>query len=381
MNSLNPAKVRKSEGHSDEGGAGLRVSCVSKRYGDQYALRDVSLEIPRGAFVCFVGPSGCGKTTLLRILAGLLKPDSGTVTWRGRDFTSLEPEARGVGMVFQSAALFPHLTVGRNVAYGLRARGISKSECVTRVDGLLERVQLRGMSDRAVGSLSGGQRQRVAIARALAPEPDLFLLDEPFSALDVPLREALQVELAALHRRLGITSILVTHDREEALSLADHLVVMNAGRIQQAGSPRDVYERPANRFVASFLGGANVLSGRLSGKTFEFGTDRWELTPESSTGAVSSGQNVTLSFPQERASWSGAPLEGSNVFPAEVIFVRDGGSRRFIHLDYGGTEVRVVLPRDWSGGADLPRAGERGWLRVSPEDLRVYPESAEVCDS
>jgi putative spermidine/putrescine transport system ATP-binding protein len=355
---------------------GLIVTELSKRYGEHYALRDVSLEIPQGAFVCFVGPSGCGKTTLLRILAGLLKPDGGSVFWKGRDFAHLLPEERGVGMVFQSAALFPHLSVGQNIAFGLRVRGAARKECLARVDELLGRVRLPGLADRAVGSLSGGQRQRVAIARALAPEPDLFLLDEPFSALDVPLRESLQIELASLHQRLGLTSILVTHDREEALSLADYLVVMDGGRIQQVGNPRYIYSRPANPFVASFLGGANLLPGAIRGNSVSCGGDRWSFSRDNPTESFSDDEPVTMAFLQERAHWSTSPQDGAmNCFAAKVTFVRDGGSRRFLHFQYADTEVRVVLPRAVSGPDQLPKVGERGWLTVAPEDVIVYKQT------
>ncbi|MGR3313998.1 MAG: ABC transporter ATP-binding protein, partial [Roseovarius indicus] len=214
----------------------LSLRSMTKRFGRLTAVEDVTLDIPDGSFVCLLGPSGCGKTTLLRLLAGLEMPTEGQVIVSGEDHTAVPPEKRDFGMVFQSLALFPHLSVADNVAYPLTIRGRSKAEARKRGTELLDLVQLSGLGDRRIHQLSGGQRQRVAIARGLAIDPKVFLLDEPLSALDANLREHMQVELRQLQQRLGVTTIVVTHDQKEALTMADMVIVMNEGRVQQIGS-------------------------------------------------------------------------------------------------------------------------------------------------
>src|SRR5688572_20879359 len=242
--------------------SGLVLDHLTKRFGAVSAVDDVNLGVAHGTFVCLLGPSGCGKTTLLRMIAGLEEPSSGRVLIDDRDITGLDAHQRDFGMVFQSLALFPHLTVGQNIAYPLRIRSAPKDEQQARVDELLDLVHLPGFADRAIPQLSGGQRQRVAIARALARSPRLFLLDEPLSALDAKLREAMQVELRQLQRRLDITTIVVTHDQREAMTMADLVVVMGNGRIRQAGTPLEVYRRPADAFVADFIGSTNLLDAQ-----------------------------------------------------------------------------------------------------------------------
>ena len=230
------------------------VHGVAKTYGGATVLDEVSLEMRRGEFVALLGPSGCGKTTLLRIVAGLVAPDRGSVRIDGRDVTGLPAHRRNLGVVFQSYALFPHLSVAENVAFGLRVRGASGAERRDRVAECLALVRMETLADRSVKALSGGQQQRVALARALAIQPDVLLLDEPLAALDRKLREAVQVELRQLLRRLGITSVFVTHDQDEALVLADRIGVMQAGRMIQLSTPAELYERPGSRFVLDFVG-------------------------------------------------------------------------------------------------------------------------------
>jgi putative spermidine/putrescine transport system ATP-binding protein len=232
---------------------------IRRTYGEFTALDDVNLGIESGEFICLLGPSGCGKTTLLRILAGLEQPTAGDIVVDGADFGAVPCHRRNIGMVFQSLALFPHLSVGENIAYGLDVRGVAKEQRRARADELTELVGLPGLYDRQVSALSGGQRQRVAIARALAIEPVLFLMDEPFSALDAGLREHLQIEVKKLQRKLGVTTIFVTHDQNEAMSIADRIVILNGGVIEQAGTPTEVYARPRTEFVANFVGTNNVL--------------------------------------------------------------------------------------------------------------------------
>ena len=239
--------------------AALTLDNIGKRFGDTVALDDVSLQIDSGEFVCLLGESGCGKTTLLRIIAGLELHDQGSLKLAGTDLTTVPCHERNIGMVFQSLALFPHLDVGGNIGYGLKMRGASQATMAARINELLHTVGLPDFAPRSVASLSGGQRQRVAIARALALEPQLFLMDEPFSALDAGLREHLQQEIRALQQSLGITTIFVTHDQREAMAIADRIVVLNNGRIEQAASPAEIYQRPGSRYVAEFIGSNNLL--------------------------------------------------------------------------------------------------------------------------
>ncbi|HVG49027.1 MAG TPA: ABC transporter ATP-binding protein, partial [Rubellimicrobium sp.] len=237
----------------------LSLRGLTKRFGSVAAVDDVTLDIPGGRFICLLGPSGCGKTTLLRLIAGLEEPSAGRILVGGQDQTDTPTHRRDFGMVFQSLALFPHLSVGENVAYPLAIRGASRARRRARAEELLALVRLPGMADRRIHQLSGGQRQRVAIARGLAIDPRLFLLDEPLSALDANLREHMQMELRQLQGRLGVTTVVVTHDQKEALTMADVVIVMDRGRVQQMGAPMEVYRDPANAFVAGFIGTSNLL--------------------------------------------------------------------------------------------------------------------------
>ena len=244
----------------------LRLLEICKSYGPVKALSSVSIEVPQGRFTCLLGPSGCGKTTLLRTIAGLEKPDSGQVFLGSRDITFLPPSVRGFGIVFQSYALFPNLTARENIAYGLGYKGMNPGTARKRADEMLELVGLEEEADRYPSQLSGGQQQRVALARALAPSPELLLLDEPLSALDAKVRLRLRRELRILQERLGVTTVMVTHDQEEALSIADEVVVMKDGAVIQRGAPMEIYDRPANPFVADFVGAVNFLeaAGRIT---------------------------------------------------------------------------------------------------------------------
>ncbi len=244
---------------SGEGKGHVSLRGLTKRFGATTAVDDLHLEVAPGSFTTLLGPSGCGKTTALRMIAGFVEPDSGTVGVGGRDVTSVPPDKRGVGMVFQDYALFPHLSVRRNVEYGLRARKVPPVERDERVSRTLAALDLAGLGERYPHQLSGGQQQRVALGRVMVLEPQVLLLDEPLSNLDAQLRVRLRSELKELQRRLGVTAIYVTHDQEEALSLSDRVVVMDAGRVQQVGSPEDVYRLPATAFVARFVGQANML--------------------------------------------------------------------------------------------------------------------------
>ena len=241
----------------------IQIKNVSKRFGNFQALDNVSLDVPDGSLLALLGPSGSGKTTLLRIIAGLEVADSGAVINREKDITHRSARARKVGFVFQHYALFRHMTIGDNIGYGLRVRGVKKAERQARVAELLELIRLEGFESRYPSQLSGGQRQRVALARALAARPKVLLLDEPFGALDAKVRQELRQWIRRLHEEIHVTSIFVTHDQEEAFEVADHVVVMNKGRIEQVGTPAEVFEQPANTFVMDFLGNVNVFNGHV----------------------------------------------------------------------------------------------------------------------
>ena len=257
----------------------VRFDRVSRHFGDVKAVDGVDLEVQDGEFFSMLGPSGSGKTTCLRLLAGFEHPTSGTITLHGRDVTGVPPFERDVNTVFQDYALFPHMNVGDNIAYGLMIKKVPKAERQRRVDEMLELVRLSGYAKRKPSQLSGGQRQRVALARALINHPAVLLLDEPLGALDLKLRQEMQVELKAIQQRVGITFIFVTHDQEEALTMSDRLAVFSQGRIDQIGTPADVYERPATPFVAGFVGTSNIFEGAIA-QMLTGSTQRFAVRPE-----------------------------------------------------------------------------------------------------
>ena len=301
----------------------LELQDISKRFGSIQVLFPLNLTLPEGELLAVLGPSGCGKTTTLRIVAGFEAPDTGAVRIGGRDMTRQPPNKCGLGMVFQNYSLFPHMTVGENVAFGLRMRGQSAAARGERVRAMLETVRLSGFEDRAIHQLSGGQQQRIALARALAPGPRVLLLDEPLGALDKNLREGMQFELRQIQRQLGITSILVTHDQEEALTMSDRVAVMSQGAIVQSGPPTKVYDRPCSRFVAEFLGTANIFEGAVLGPA-AFG---WTVAleggghaPALSATPLAPGQRVLLAVRPERLQ-IGPPAPGAIIATVhDVVF-------------------------------------------------------------
>ncbi|MGF0540038.1 ABC transporter ATP-binding protein [Agrobacterium sp. ES01] len=321
---------------------GLEISKLTKSFGGAPVVSDVSLKIEQGSFVCFLGPSGCGKTTLMRIVAGLEEPTDGKVLFDGRDMTHIPTHERNFGMVFQALALFPHLDVADNIGYSFRYRVMDRKQRAERIDELLELVDLPGMQTRRVDQLSGGQRQRVAIARALAQEPLLFLMDEPLSALDAKLRDHMQVELRQLQRKLKITTIFVTHDQREAMTIADQIVVMANGKVQQVGSPVEIYRRPANRFVADFIGQSNLFDAILLSRT-EVRLSDLTLAVDAVPADPETGETVTLCVRPESTILTPAKSATTGLF-GKVTFVRDLGSSVEIFLDVDGGQVLASLP-------------------------------------
>jgi spermidine/putrescine transport system ATP-binding protein len=344
---------------------GLLVKNIDKSFGDVQALKNVSLDVSEGEFFTLLGPSGCGKTTLLRIVAGLELPDNGQVILGSEDITSLPATKRHVNTVFQSYALFPHLSIFENIAFGLRSRKIPQNEVENRVNRRMEMLALEAMADRYPHQLSGGQQQRVALARALVNEPEVLLLDEPMSALDAKLRAQVQVELRRLQRQLRQTFILVTHDQAEALVVSDRIAVMNDGEIIQHGTPKDVYEQPKTCFVAEFLGAANLIEGNLiEGKR----SDQWMET------------DLGVFHLQKRPNWD----QGTVAIRPERIRVvlqapeKNGIKSRVREAIYRGTNVDLWLdpgPLRVRTAADHNyEAGEEVWLELPAEALVVLDE-------
>jgi putative spermidine/putrescine transport system ATP-binding protein len=320
----------------------LKLTGVQKRFGEVAAVLDFNLDAERGEFVSFLGPSGCGKTTTLRMIAGFELPTAGTITVDGADITHRPPNQRNVGMVFQSYALFPNMTVAGNIGFGLKVRKRPKADIDRRVGELLELIHLEGRGDRYPYQLSGGQQQRVALARALAIEPQVLLLDEPLSALDAKIRIVLRKEIRAIQRQLGITTVYVTHDQEEALSLSDRVVVMSDGRIEQIGTPFEIYNFPATSFVASFVGTLNlVAAGVIDAAAGRLSIDGQEVrTNKAVTGAGSDGR-VTLAVRPEGIAL-GPGEEGSNRLTGTVEDINFLGSIVRIRLRLGESQSGEV---------------------------------------
>lgn len=297
-------------------GAAITVEHLNKNFGDFRAVSDVSFAAPEGQITALLGPSGSGKSTVLRMIAGLESPTSGQIVIGGEEQTSKSVQERRVGFVFQHYALFRHMTVRENVAFGLKVRKESKSAIAKRVDELLQLVQLAPFADRYPDQLSGGQRQRVALSRALAPRPKVLLLDEPFGALDARVRQGLRRWLDELHRELGVTSLLVTHDQEEALELAANVVVMHEGRVEQIGNADDIYNRPATPFIAGFVGSANVLRGLVIGGRVQFGDEQLEGAGHLSDGTPAEAyvrtHDITVARKAQGGPSCGAILERIN---------------------------------------------------------------------
>jgi len=360
------------EGQQAQGKPYLRISSLTKMFGPFTALKDVTLEIQEGEFVCFLGPSGCGKTTLLRAIAGLDIQTTGKVEQAGVDISALPPTERDFGIVFQSYALFPNMSVAKNVAYGLENRKTTKAAIRKRVEELLELVGLPEQGDKYPAQLSGGQQQRIALARAIAVSPGLLLLDEPLSALDAKVRVHLRHEVKELQRRLGITTVMVTHDQEEALTMADRIVVMDQGKIEQIGTPLEIYREPRTSFVADFIGTMNFVAGTICGPgAVQLG----QLVLTCGTDGLAVGTTVTIAVRPEDIVIQGVSSGHENAYEARVR-----------GLEFLGSFVRADLVSDATGDA-LLRAdisinlmrhqsiadGDSVLVSLPSERIRIYP--------
>ena len=330
----------------------VRLEGVTKRFGDTVALDNLTLDIAQGEFVTFLGPSGCGKSTTLRILGGFEQPTSGRVLLRGDDVTKRPPEKRNVNMVFQDYALFPHMTVKQNIAFGLELKGMGKAEIARRQDEIMSFLELTAYGERYPAQLSGGQRQRVALARALAPDPALLLLDEPLGALDAKLRGQVQQELKSIQRRTNKTFFFVTHDQEEALTMSDRIVVMNKGRVEQDGTPEELYFHPASRFVAEFIGETNLLTGELRGTDGDAVVMDWfgtTLRGHAPGGVPRAGAPITASVRLERLGFHAERPATANAVQGRVTGKTFLGSRMALDLtveEAQGARLRAYVDAD-----------------------------------
>lgn len=330
----------------------VKLRTVTKQFGDITAVNDANLEIERGELITLLGPSGCGKTTTLRMIAGFETPTQGIVELNGNDVSNVPPYERNIGMVFQYFALFPHMTVADNIAFGLKMNGVDRSEINDRITEVLEMISLPDVGDRYPKNLSGGQQQRVALARSLVVEPDVLLLDEPLSSLDKKLREEMRMEIMRLHRELDVTMVYVTHNQTEALAISDRMAVMNDGHIRQVGSPTEVYQKPVEEFVADFIGSANLISGTVAAKdgAYELSTEvDSDITAGLGTPVddreLDTGDSVTVLLRPEEMSLQTGASDGSNTLTGtlrEITYL--GSSAEYFVELASGTEVQITSP-------------------------------------
>jgi putative spermidine/putrescine transport system ATP-binding protein len=349
----------------------LEVAGVTKQFGPSVVLKDLSLSVGQAEFVSLLGPSGCGKTTLLRLVAGLLSPDAGSISIGGREFTRVAAHKRNIGVVFQNYALFPHLTVAENVAFGLHAQGAPKADIGGRVREALALVRMEDFAERSVTALSGGQQQRIAVARAIVVKPTLLLLDEPFSALDRKLRETMQIEMRHLLRDLGITSIFVTHDQEEALVMSDRVAVMNEGCIEHLSTPAEVYARPKTLYVMEFVGQSTRIQGRVVAASQGLVSIDMPLGRISARAAATPGASVFVGVRPEAILLGEGPEAEFNNLRAKVFDIVFLGSKTTLLLTGSAPDDRLMvelarLPQALEPGADLA-------IRWRIEDTLVFP--------
>jgi putative spermidine/putrescine transport system ATP-binding protein len=363
---------------SKNGGGSVKLSGISRSYGSNRVVSDVNLEAGSGEILALLGPSGCGKTTTLRMIAGLVQPTSGDIAIDGKPITALPVHRRNLGMLFQNYALFPHMTVLENVAFGLSMRGIGKAEMTQSARRALELTHLIGFEDRMPAALSGGQQQRVALARAIVYRPKVLLLDEPFGALDKKLREAMQIELRQLCNQLGLTTILVTHDQEEALVLADQIAVMRGGRIEQVAPAREIYERPTSHFVADFIGTSNFMPVTIVGieneRTVLQGVSGQRFESTVPTELVTDDKAIIAVRPESiRLSPGKAPNDAVNTISGDVLRTVFKGQTLSIWLDVPGCEFVCSLPIE-AVGPTPPKPGEIWSADWSPERTLIMRE-------
>jgi putative spermidine/putrescine transport system ATP-binding protein len=349
----------------------IAIRNVRKTYGPVVALHGIDLDVAPGEFLALLGPSGSGKTTLLMILAGFVSPDHGSIKFAEREVVAMPPHKRQIGFVFQNYALFPHMTVAENIGFSLRYHGVTGALAESRVSWALELVQLSGLSGRRIEQLSGGQKQRVALARALVFQPSILLMDEPLSALDKKLREQMQIELRQLQHRLGTTTIYVTHDQREALTMANRIAVLNDGAIQQIGTPAEVYERPANRFVASFVGDSQFVKVEIQGQR----QARLGTTPINFIHAPAErdGQAYLVLRPEKLELFRDRPeAPNLNIIDGKVNdVIYRGESVLVLVMLAGGESLALRLDTRESTRRTMPKAGDNVWIGVDPEDTVV----------
>ena len=350
----------------------LRLSRIEKHYGGNVAVAGIDLDVAEGEFVTLLGPSGCGKTTTLGLIAGFFPPTSGEIYLKGKPVADLPSFRRDIGVVFQDYALFPHMTAAENVAFGLRMRKVASTDIASRVKDALDLVKLGGLGERRPLQMSGGQRQRVALARALVINPAVLLLDEPLSNLDLKLREEMRVEIVSIQRRLGITTVFVTHDQGEALVMSDRIAVMNHGRIEQLGDPASIYERPATRFVAEFIGRMNLFDGVI---TPERGVRIGEQVFAMDVPAeLASGTSVHVAIRPERARLTAGRPEDGVALRGTVRQVFYLGATHEVHVDLASGERGFVQLHNDGDGTDVRvEPGAQVWLASSAANCRVLP--------
>ena len=344
----------------------LKLESLHKKFGDFVAVQDMTLDIERGEFISLLGPSGCGKTTTLQMLAGLLNPTSGKIVLNNKDITATPPNKRGLGIVFQSYALFPHMSALDNVAFGLEMRGVGKTERLDKARQALEQVKLAQFVERFPKDMSGGQRQRVALARALVISPPVLLLDEPLSNLDAKLREEMRIELRLLQQEIGVTTILVTHDQEEALSLSDRIVVMQQGNVSQIAAPLDLYERPHNTFVSDFVGKTNLLLGKTVNASEVMVADTKVKVPVTD---FEPGSSITLSIRPEKIHMTD-DNSGHEIRVEAAIFL---GAHWLYRVTGSMGELFVTQPNTGSAGF---RRGDKAWLNWDQNALTLFQDRA-----
>jgi len=355
----------------------ISLQSVGKRFGDLQAVEDVDAQIQNGEFISIVGPSGCGKTTTLRIIAGLEEASSGSVLFGDDDVTDAPPNKRNVGMVFQNLALYPHMSVRDNMEFGLKVGGVAQSERSDRVIEAAEMLDISELLDRSPGELSGGQQQRVAIGRTTVLDPDVFLLDEPLASLDAKLRVEIREELQELHRQIGVTTVYVTHDQEQAMTMSDRIIVMNDGEIQQFASPEEVYNHPNNEFVAHFIGTPSMnffdceIAGEGEGLRADLGFESVELDESRADRPLAAGEEMRFGVRPEHVDLRPADGDG---FEVNVKFVEPTGKDKIVHLNAGETELKAIVE-----GGERIESDEARCLAFRREAIHLFETDSGNC--